>query len=372
MQEYEGVDSGTLPDKTQPGGVKHNRGMDLETESLSYGGQPRRLEAREPAATMANDLLIQPDSESQASAAVLSGSTLDAGFGMQLDEKPIWVELYGSLRDLFFPPKLPPLQLTSTPIPVPDRMAVKRNPWAWGIATTINGAILALLLVIGVKTVMDKAKTNITVTPIDAVTEFVPPKAATEIHGGGGSPDKTEAIKGKIPPRATAPVVMPKVEQPPLPSIDVPKDVIIPDNPALTNFGMSHSQNVKLASGGNGSGMGMGSGSGSGYGPGSGGGIGGGAYQIGGEISEPRVIFEPEAEFSDEARRNKYQGVVLVTLIVDAQGNPQNVHVTRPLGEGLDEKAVEAVKKYRFKPALRGGKTPVPVIMSVEVNFQLF
>jgi TonB family protein len=152
----------------------------------------------------------------------------------------------------------------------------------------------------------------------------------------------------------------------------VPKDVIIPDNPALTNFGMSHSQNVKLASGGNGSGMGMGSGSGSGYGPGSGGGIGGGAYQIGGEISEPRVIFEPEAEFSDEARRNKYQGVVLVTLIVDAQGNPQNVHVTRPLGEGLDEKAVEAVKKYRFKPALRGGKTPVPVIMSVEVNFQLF
>ncbi len=372
MQEYEGVDSGTLPDKTQPGGVKHNRGMDLETESQSNGGQPRRLEAREPAATMANDLLIQPDSESQAAAAVLSGGSLDAGFGMQLDEKPIWAELYGSLRDLFFPPKLPPLQLTSTPIPVPDRMAVKRNPWAWGIATTINGAILAALLAIGVKTVMDKAKPNMTVTPIDAVTEFVPPKAATEIHGGGGSPDKTEAIKGKIPPRATAPVVMPKVEQPPLPSIDVPKDIIIPDNPALTNFGMSHSQNVKLASGGNGSGMGMGSGSGSGYGPGSGGGIGGGAYQIGGEISEPRVIFEPEAQFSDEARRNKYQGVVLVTLIVDAQGNPQNVHVTRPLGEGLDEEAVIAVRKYKFKPALKGGKTPVPVIMSVEVNFQLF
>jgi protein TonB len=321
---------------------------------------------------MANDLLIQPDSESQAAAAVLSGGSLDAGFGMQLDEKPIWAELYGSLRDLFFPPKLPPLQLTSTPIPVPDRMAVKRNPWAWGIATTINGAILAALLAIGVKTVMDKAKPNMTVTPIDAVTEFVPPKAATEIHGGGGSPDKTEAIKGKIPPRATAPVVMPKVEQPPLPSIDVPKDIIIPDNPALTNFGMSHSQNVKLASGGNGSGMGMGSGSGSGYGPGSGGGIGGGAYQIGGEISEPRVIFEPEAQFSDEARRNKYQGVVLVTLIVDAQGNPQNVHVTRPLGEGLDEEAVIAVRKYKFKPALKGGKTPVPVIMSVEVNFQLF
>ena len=81
--------------------------------------------------------------------------------------------------------------------------------------------------------------------------------------------------------------------------------------------------------------------------------------------------FTPEAEFSDEARRAKYQGVCLISLIVDAQGNPQNPRVVRPLGMGLDEKALEAVRKYKFKPAMKGG-TPVPVMMSIEVNFRLY
>jgi TonB family protein len=83
-------------------------------------------------------------------------------------------------------------------------------------------------------------------------------------------------------------------------------------------------------------------------------------------------LFEPEAEFSDEARRAKYQGVCLVGLIVDAQGNPQNVHIVRTLGMGLDEKAMEAVRKYKFKPAMKDGKTPVAVYVNVEVNFRLY
>ena len=66
--------------------------------------------------------------------------------------------------------------------------------------------------------------------------------------------------------------------------------------------------------------------------------------------------FTPEAEFSDEARRAKYQGVCLISLIVDAQGNPQDPRVIRPLGMGLDEKALEAVRKYKFKPAMKDGR----------------
>ena len=65
-------------------------------------------------------------------------------------------------------------------------------------------------------------------------------------------------------------------------------------------------------------------------------------YRIGGGVSAPVPIFTPEAEFSDEARRAKYQGVCLISLIVDAQGNPQNPRVVRPLGMGLDEKELEA------------------------------
>jgi TonB family protein len=84
------------------------------------------------------------------------------------------------------------------------------------------------------------------------------------------------------------------------------------------------------------------------------------------------VLYEPEAEFSDEARRAKYQGVCIITLIVDKDGNPQNPHVTRALGMGLDEKALEAVRKYKFKPAMKDGKTPVSVMLSIEVNFRMY
>jgi TonB family protein len=108
-----------------------------------------------------------------------------------------------------------------------------------------------------------------------------------------------------------------------------------------------------------------------GNGPGSSGNAGGGVYQVGGRISAPVAVSLPEAEFSNEARRAKYEGVCIVALIVDAQGNPQNIHVVRSLGMGLDEKAMEAVRKYKFKPAMKDGATPVPVMITVEVSFRL-
>ena len=320
---------------------------------------------------MANDLQTQPITESQASAHGTEGVELDSLFGVALEEKSTFADLYENVRDLFFPPKLPPLVLTSTPIPVPDRMKVKANPWAVGIASVVNGAILALFIFLGVKTIIQQQKKNEIVTPIDVKTDFKAPKAPDAPGGGGGSPDKVEAIKGKIPPKAPPTIDIPKIIQPPTPTIDVQQDIKIPDNPTLPNFGMSNSPNVKLASSGNGTGMGMGNGHGGGYGDGSGGNFGGGLYHVGGEVSSPVAIFEPEAEFSDEARRAKFQGVVVVYLIVDAQGNPQNVKVSQSLGMGLDEKAIEAVRKYKFKPAMYHGK-PVPVPINIEVNFRLY
>jgi len=104
-----------------------------------------------------------------------------------------------------------------------------------------------------------------------------------------------------------------------------------------------------------------------------GGGIGvDGFYRVGGDVSAPVPVFQVEAEFSEQARKEKYQGVCLVGLVVDAKGNPQNVHIVRGLGMGLDEKAIEAVKRYRFRPAVRNGITPVPVYVNVEVNFRLY
>jgi periplasmic protein TonB len=370
MSEYESPEEVTLPDKTEAGVVKHNGSTVLESRTPPFGRQTRYPEAIEPDSTMANDLLDQ-NAESQTAEVTKDGCELDLAFGVPVEETRLWVDLYEGIRDIFFPPKLPPLELTSTPIPVHDRMAVKRNPWAYGISTTVNVTLLLIVLFLMSKKIFETVKPHLISTPID-VAEWKAPKAAVSAGGGGGSPDKIEAIKGRIPPRAKAPDTTPKVDEPPLPSIDVQNDIIIPDNARLPNFGQSNSPNVKLGSLGNGSGMGLGSGNGNGYGPGSGWNIGGGLAQVGGRVSAPIPLNNVEAEFSDEARRAKYQGVVLVSVIVDTQGYPQNPRVIRALGMGLDEKAIEAVRKYRFKPAMRDGKTPVAVMVNVEVNFHLY
>ena len=338
---------------------------------------------------MANEILLQPDTEA-ATAALTSGPDLDVSFGATLEEQPIWVGLYESIHDVFFPPHLPPLELTSEPIPVPDRMAVKPNPWAIGISTTINLAILAALLFFGVRKIIDTVKQQkLHATDIDVgLWQPTAPKAGGANGGGGGGGENNivDPIKGKLPKIEKDPIVPPQVqtiENPKLPmeaAIDVQKNITLPDNPTLPNIGVTRSANVTLDSNGQGSGGGMGTGSGgglgsgtgNGYGPGYGGGAGGGLYRVGGGVSAPVPLNSVEAEFSDEARRAKYQGVCLISLIVDAQGNPQNPRVIRALGMGLDEKALEAVRKYKFKPAMKDGKTPVPVMITVEVNFRLY
>jgi TonB family protein len=98
--------------------------------------------------------------------------------------------------------------------------------------------------------------------------------------------------------------------------------------------------------------------------------VGGGVYQIGGEVSQPVLISKIEPEYSEEARKAKYSGTVLLSVVIDANGNPRDIHIVRALGLGLDEKAIEAVSKWRFRPAMKGGR-PVAVQAQVEVNFRL-
>jgi TonB family protein len=265
-------------------------------------------------------------------------------------------------------------------------MAVKPNPWAIGISSGINLAMVGLLLFLGIRTAIQIAnKTQLTATNVE-LTDFKAPKADQRNGGGGGGGEHSivDPIKGHLPKIEKDPAVPPQVETVDKPklamesAIMVQQNITLPDNPTLPTIGVKNSTNVTLASGGqgsngigNGSGGGLGNGTGDGYGPGYGGGAGGGLYRVGGGVSAPVPLNNVEAEFSDEARRAKYQGVCIISLIVDAQGNPQNPRVVRALGMGLDEKALEAVRKYKFKPAMRGN-TPVPVMISVEVNFRLY
>lgn len=94
-------------------------------------------------------------------------------------------------------------------------------------------------------------------------------------------------------------------------------------------------------------------------------------FHVGGDVSAPTLIYSVDPNYTEEARRAKYQGVCLVQIVVNAQGNVQRTRVLRALGMGLDKKAVQAVRQYRFTPAMRNGK-PVQVAVNIEVNFRIY
>jgi TonB family protein len=96
----------------------------------------------------------------------------------------------------------------------------------------------------------------------------------------------------------------------------------------------------------------------------------GGVFSLSDVSQAPVLLFKVQPDYTDQARQAKYQGVVLLRVVIDENGAPQNVRVLRPLGLGLDEKAVAAVRHWRFRPGLLDGH-PVPVDANVEINFQL-
>jgi protein TonB len=148
------------------------------------------------------------------------------------------------------------------------------------------------------------------------------------------------------------------------------EDLKIADN-KMPNLGMPNARAATVGSLGTGAGGGIGAGNGNGVGPGIGGNMGGGIYTIGGGVHAPVVLSSVDPEFSEEARKQKFSGNVLVGLVVDEQGLPSHVRILRGVGMGLDERAVEAVRQYRFKPATKDGH-PVKVELSVDVRFEIF
>lgn len=292
----------------------------------------------------------------------------------EIRDEGIFGSLWSSVRDVFFPEKLPPLVLESRPIAVVDRMAVRRDPMSTAIAVVLHALVIGLIAWLLAKHIALGTKNVTTLVPVELLTPPPAPPKAKAMGGGGGQRGPTPVTKGTPPKFADQQIVPPKA--PPLqdpkikiqPTIEVQKDVKMASS--LPQIGVANSPIVGMSMG-NGSGTGLGSGNGSGLGPGSGGNTGGGPRRIGGGVSAPQVIFQVEPEFSEEARKAKVAGNVLVNLWVDTNGNPSHVRVIRGVGMGLDEKAVEAVRQYKFRPAMENGRA-VLVELNIEVNFQIF
>lgn len=92
--------------------------------------------------------------------------------------------------------------------------------------------------------------------------------------------------------------------------------------------------------------------------------------RVGGKVSAPKVLYDPNPAYSDVARRAGYQGTVVLWLVVGTDGSGHRIRVQHGAGMGLDQEAIEAVKTWRFQPATKDGQ-PVPVMINVEVNFRL-
>ncbi len=305
-------------------------------------------------------------------------------------DNPLWKSLFRNIDDFFFPKKLPPLVLTSKPIPVRDIWGFY-NYKGRGVAGSTVIHVLAVAVIIGatylgrrIIAVAKPAETVILIAP-DDLPALPASKTMSGGGGGGGDRDKLLASQGRLPKQSmqqfTPPMAVKRNPDPKLPmepTLVVPPDIHLAQ-PNMPDLGDPMSRLPSVPSNGigygggigSGNGGGVGSGSGPGYGPGSGGGTGGGVFRVGGGVSAPKVIYQPDPEFSEEARKAKFQGTCVVWFIVGPDGKPRDIRVHRTLGLGLDEKAVEAVKNWRFEPAMKDGK-PVAVQVSAEVSFRLY
>ncbi len=278
-----------------------------------------------------------------------------------------------------------PSRVISRPIFTADPLAVKRDKKASAISFVVHVAIICVVLWLTLKAHRIIALQPATiVTPVDfnvSIPPMILPVAKLEGGGGGGGAHEiVEATKGQLPTIVTLQTMAPqviRVDQPKL-AMEPGMQVKMPESENLPALGIEHSQQVLLASQGRGGGSGLGQGlgggigmgRGSGAGTGSGGGYGGGLMSVGGGVAAPEVIHSVEPEFTEDARRANFQGNVSIKLIVDSQGNPQDVQLVQHLGMGLDERALDAVRQYKFKPAMYQGH-PVSVQIVIEMSFHL-
>ncbi len=198
--------------------------------------------------------------------------------------------------------------------------------------------------------------------------------------GGGGGLDPLPASRGNLP-RASldTQIVPPTVVVPKeMPKLAVEETVVVAPEikyPQGGQIGDPSSPFSRWLSNGPGGPGGIGKGCCEGVGDSVGPHVGSGPpgiYPAGkGGVTVPRVIFNPEPSFSDEARKSKTQGIVLLAIVVGVDGKPYNIRVQQSLGMGLDEKAIEAVNRWRFRPATFNGQ-PVATQIAVEVNFRLY
>lgn len=304
---------------------------------------------------------------------------VDSGLLVNWEEEP---GLWQNLRDMFFPRKLPPLQVTSKPIPVKEIWSKNTQfTRVQALSIAFHVVVLALIIIPFIPELFSppttKASSGLTVTTISPYLPKLAP-AAKKAGGGGGQVGKTPAVRGQAPKFDWTQFSKPLAKPPENPKLPVTPTLlgnpaVNPPNITAQNWGDPLSKVLDGDSLGQGHGTGIGNGNGGGLGPGEGFNTGGGYPNAGtGGYGSPGCLYCPQPQFSDEAVKAKYQGTVVLVAVITADGRATDIHVSKGLGLGLDEKAVEAVRTWRFRPALGPDGKPASVRQTIEVTFHLY
>jgi TonB family protein len=255
---------------------------------------------------------------------------------------------------------------------------VRRSNFAASLA--LHAAMVACFA-LGLLTIKSMPRVEKT-SPVTVVDSLVVPSGSIRRagSGSGGNHDLQPATRGDLPRAKADQIVLPTTKDQ-LPSrLPVEATIVAPDLnvPAPKRMGDTLSRMFTASDGpgrnggmGNNTGGGVGNdGDGAGHGPGPNG-NGDRVYRQGRDVTAPRAIYYPDPEFSEEARKVKYQGNVVLSAVIGTDGRPHNIRIERSLGMGLDEKAIEAVRTWRFEPGKKDGR-PVAVQMNIEVIFRLY
>ena len=290
------------------------------------------------------------------------------------------------IKEFFSPTKQAPLPFEVKPVRVKEIWSKDENfGWTQAISIGLHVALIGLI-VMPLFTKCCRPSTEGQEQDGRAAARYFAVHARSCLQapkpagGGGGANDHTTAPvnRGKLPKFQMTQFTPPQVKiQNPNPKLPMDPSLLGPPDLKVANidaptFGDPLANGVSESLG-HGNGTGIGSGSGGGLGPGEGGGTGGGAFRAGvNGVGMPSCIYCPDPQYSDEARKAKYQGVVVLMVVITLDGRATNIQVVKSPGLGLDEKAIEAVRQWKFRPAVGPSGKIVPTQVPIEVTFRLF
>ena len=284
---------------------------------------------------------------------------------------------------------------------VVERAQLRTRRMEAGIASLFVHASLVVFLIFMIYVKVDQGTPKETTVFVNTSPVYLPIEGDGRDGGGGGGGGKQEQLPasgGRMPETTRVQMIPPDPSDPKplIPAedlmsqvasvqmpIDIPQDQSLPIGDVTAPPRDFRSSGPGVGGGiGTGRGTGVGPGTGAGVGPGSGGGMGGGSgggigsgigpYVVGNGVKPPTAIFQPLPAYTEEARKARAEGIVLIQAIIRRDGSVDSFKVLRGLGYGLDESAINTIAtKWRFKPGTLNG-APVDVQANIEVSFRLY